>query len=488
MNGNIDLDVYNYDLGEIVEIVNLHPKNLTKKILISKLDNLIDKYDNNEVIGNFFIEMKEKVSDDLHNVEDEDLLELGDSDEDDDYLISNDLVIDEKTYEKLTGESKVLYDKINNDRNKSIIKLFGEFINIRSQDRPIINYIDVCDPNSTTTKIKQLGDHTNFDTILAKPIKNVVELNLKTLEIPYAWYTFSDDYGTNYFSFKLENRDYVEKIQISSGNYNVSELLTELQTKSDEVLPNDNLIKFTVKQNKMSIKNLSKTQKIKIEWSSNKYLSSNCYGGAKGQKINYNMGWLLGFRSTGITIKPGESIEADVLMDIQGPRYLVLVIEDYINNKPNNEIIATKTNTESYKLPKYWNKITMGKNCEPVIIKNNGCHLQKINYDLSSNLTQKQKYTVDQIKTEINNEKLDIYQSSIIKDVFAKIPVYYNNSMIYGQTINMENIVDKYKRIYFGPVNLKKLKIKLLDERGNSINLNGMDFSFTLEAVRQKVN
>ena len=89
---------------------------------------------------------------------------------------------------------------------------------------------------------------------------------------------------------------------------------------------------------KMSIKNLSKTQKIKIEWSSNKYLSSNCYGGAKGQKINYNMGWLLGFRNTEITIKPGESIEADVLMDIQGPRYLVLVIEDYINNKPNNEI------------------------------------------------------------------------------------------------------------------------------------------------------
>ena len=36
-------------------------------------------------------------------------------------------------------------------------------------------------------------------------------------------------------------------------------------------------------------------------------------------------------------------------------------------------------------------------------------------------------------------------------------------------------------RIYNGPVTLKKLHIKILDKFGNVVDLNNMDFSFTLE-------
>jgi hypothetical protein len=37
------------------------------------------------------------------------------------------------------------------------------------------------------------------------------------------------------------------------------------------------------------------------------------------------------------------------------------------------------------------------------------------------------------------------------------------------------------KRVYYGPVNISKLSVKLLDEYGTQIDLNNMDFSFTLE-------
>jgi hypothetical protein len=493
MDGNIDLDAYNYDIYEILEIVGLDSyQKIKKKDVINALDIFIEKNEKNDVFLKFFMELKEKTSDELHNLEDNDYLELNDSDDEkNNYEITHDLVINDSTYDNLKDNNKLLYNKILREQNRNTINIYGELINIRSQDRPIINYIDVCNPDSKTTEIKKLGDHTNFDMILAKQIKNIIEIRLRSIEIPYSWYTFSNDYGTNYFSFKLGNRNYFEKLEIPSGNYNVNELVNILQEKCDDILPNTDTdtqkIKFSVSQNKLSIKNLSKLHSIKIEWSSNRHMSSNCYGGAKGQKINYNLGWLLGFRNTEITIPKESTVVGDVLVDVLQPKYLILVIEDFNNNKPSNEIVATKTDRESYKLPKYWNKLTMEKDCKPIIIKKNNCHLQQINYDLSSNLTQKQKYTVDQIKSEMNNEKLDIYQSTIIKDVFAKIPLYYNNTMVYGQTINMENIVDKYKRIYFGPVNLKKLKIKLLDERGNSINLNGMVFSFTLEAVRQQI-
>jgi hypothetical protein len=35
------------------------------------------------------------------------------------------------------------------------------------------------------------------------------------------------------------------------------------------------------------------------------------------------------------------------------------------------------------------------------------------------------------------------------------------------------------KRLYFGPVNIERLRIKLLDDKGNVINLNGVDWSVT---------
>ena len=42
-------------------------------------------------------------------------------------------------------------------------------------------------------------------------------------------------------------------------------------------------------------------------------------------------------------------------------------------------------------------------------------------------------------------------------------------------------------RRYFGPINLQKIKIKLLDQYGRQINLNNMDYSFSLE-IEQKYN
>jgi hypothetical protein len=37
------------------------------------------------------------------------------------------------------------------------------------------------------------------------------------------------------------------------------------------------------------------------------------------------------------------------------------------------------------------------------------------------------------------------------------------------------------RRLYNGPINLKVINIKILDQFGNVIDLNNMDFSFTLE-------
>jgi replicative DNA helicase len=80
-----------------------------------------------------------------------------------------------------------------------------------------------------------------------------------------------------------------------------------------------------------------------------------------------------------------------------------------------------------------------------------------------------------------NNKNIDNIvglQSSILnKDILAKIPMTNGKlSLIIDNTNNLAKI-----RKYNGPVNLNKLNIQVLDKFGNIINLNNMDFSFTLE-------
>ena len=45
----------------------------------------------------------------------------------------------------------------------------------------------------------------------------------------------------------------------------------------------------------------------------------------------------------------------------------------------------------------------------------------------------------------------------------------------------MVRILLKKKGEYFGPVNIQKLKIQLLNQYGEILDLNCMDFSFSLE-------
>lgn len=78
-----------------------------------------------------------------------------------------------------------------------------------------------------------------------------------------------------------------------------------------------------------------------------------------------------------------------------------------------------------------------------------------------------------------NNSNIVCFDKSILnEDVIAKIP------MINGKLsliVNDNNQVLAKLRRYNGPVNISRLQIKILDKFGTVIDLNNMDFSFTLE-------
>ena len=78
-----------------------------------------------------------------------------------------------------------------------------------------------------------------------------------------------------------------------------------------------------------------------------------------------------------------------------------------------------------------------------------------------------------------NNSNIVCFDKSILnEEVIAKIP------MINGKLsliVNDNNQVLAKLRRYNGPVNISRLQIKILDKFGTVIDLNNMDFSFTLE-------
>ena len=64
------------------------------------------------------------------------------------------------------------------------------------------------------------------------------------------------------------------------------------------------------------------------------------------------------------------------------------------------------------------------------------------------------------------------------QDIIAKIQVKFGSYMI-----NLDDGGDNIykKREYFGPVNIERLHIQLIDKYGQFIDLNGCDYSMSLE-------
>ena len=87
---------------------------------------------------------------------------------------------------------------------------------------------------------------------------------------------------------------------------------------------------------------------------------------------------------------------------------------------------------------------------------------------------------------EFCNNKSDSYYSAfnnslLNKNILARISTNTSNIINFNYNIQDKlNTLTDNRRIYFGSIDITKLKIQLLDEYGRIINLNNMDFSFSL--------
>ena len=60
------------------------------------------------------------------------------------------------------------------------------------------------------------------------------------------------------------------------------------------------------------------------------------------------------------------------------------------------------------------------------------------------------------------------------------IPLKISGMLPGDSLIEFSGPIQINERNYFGPVDIDKMRVQLLDDKGNVVNLNGMDWSFSI--------
>jgi hypothetical protein len=243
-----------------------------------------------------------------------------------------------------------------------------------------------------------------------------------------------------------------------------------------------------------------------------------CSSQNQNHTFDGTLGWVMGFRLPLQPIFTGGNKPTAVL-NLYGTKYFIVVLDDYNQNHINNGLITITELSSSLALPNYYNTSqpyicrTSTTNLPGLLDINAVGNLSNISpqeaaslgvnpdnfynslqdkLDFASGpvqeflpsaprtLTKAQIYTINEIIK--NRSKTISFRSKAPtnSDTFAIIPIKYG-SMSTGQLYTeVSGQFQDNKRIYFGPVNIDRLRLRLLDDKGNTVDLHGADWCVTL--------
>jgi hypothetical protein len=214
----------------------------------------------------------------------------------------------------------------------------------------------------------------------------------------------------------------------------------------------------------------------------------------------------MGFRLPYVTVSATGNL-APAVIDLNGPKYLIVSLDDYNQNHINNGLVTITELSKTLKIPNYYfydspytvnNPVSNFSALENEFLADpdgTGQYdsgellMEKLNTSYVCQaqvlpsapriLTQSQIYTINQIIK--NNDKTSTYRSSAptTSDVFAILPV--KSDIANGKTyMEFSTSLQANIRVYFGPVNIDRLRLRLFDDKGNLLNLNGADWTITI--------
>jgi hypothetical protein len=362
--------------------------------------------------------------------------------------------------------------------NPTLRNFNTSIINLDSQFRNIIYPFVPNDPNAPSSS-------TNYTIDLTEPLNNVLALRIYSVQIPNTWYRFGDDQGNACFFVDLNGTEY--KFVLPNGNYTSAEMVTELNDANNWTpggFPvgdliwyyNDNTAKFEF--------TVIGDIKFYLYDAEGKYVCNPAC--INITQLNQNLGWSLGFRVTNANtyvnglfstqtysggVAPGSTFELDAAANLYGPKYFAIVLDDFNQNRQNTGLINIGPANTKLSYPSYYAGADLGIDID--------CSNNILFPTLPRRVTQAQIYSINQIRQNRKLSKDRTYGTNN-SDVMAILPLDINaNVQEKPYTTFGANLLLNERR-YFGPVNISKMKLRLIDDKGNTVNLNGADWVISL--------
>ena len=166
-------------------------------------------------------------------------------------------------------------------------------------------------------------------------------------------------------------------------------------------------------------------------------------------------------------------IEGDTTVSTNLYNYFLISLDDYIQNHLNDGLVTITRKETALSLPDYSYATT--QICDPITNQLTSVSTQQSNSD---NVTNKQIYSLNQSIYSQQNSVKTYSPGPFIKDLFGFIPIKppSKNGDYY---IEFGGSLQNQERLYFGPVNIRKMTIQLLNDRGDVVDLNNSNWSFS---------
>ena len=353
---------------------------------------------------------------------------------------------------------------------------------------------------------------TNFNVQLSEELKNVVALQMMSVTIPYSWYAVDAATGTNCFHITVAEEPPIT-ITVPTGNYTPAGLIAAIQlqiTAADNLLSQKLKIDYSEFDGKCSFTNISGAGEggsvIRLTFFDPTRKLDCAAGCGQSNKINNSLGHILGFRSNSVhpgveydsfandgmvydiknvddantALKDERILKSEAVVDTYGPKYFMIVLDDYKNNRINGGVVSVTSTDSKLDTPYYYDG-DIPIECIP----NPFGGPDKIKINIPSNprtLTNGQLYTINEIRRNRELTSVDRVAEPTTSNVFAIVSFNKNGLAMGSPLVDSSPAIAAFKREYFGPVTLQRFKVTLVDDNGFTVNLTGNDWSFTFSA------
>ena len=409
--------------------------------------------------------------------------------------------------------------------NPNLKNTINRFVNLDSQFRQYTNGID-----STST---------DYTLDLSDTLKDALSLTLYSYQIPFSWYAIDTAYGNTCLWILDASTNQAINVSIPPGNYSQTEFEIQINKSFIDAgfsfppfppanIPANTPVKYnhnsgiitlylydgsyndaTNSANNFTINET--TQIIFYDFTGVLHCNNTCLSKTSSY-FNNSLGWLMGYRVPYINVDPIGNTASSIL-DLNGTKYLILVIDDYNQNHVNNSLVSISQFSNTLKIPSYYspdipytciqpgtnnltqivNEVTLSTlfNTQTTNVENGLLIAGKYEEDYTSTqislpsaprtLTKSQIYTINEINKSRNNLTNYLAKAPTSSDILAIIPVKTSTGVPTGSLlVEFSGSLQDSVRTYFGPVNIERMAIKLLDDKGNILNLNGNDWCVTL--------